>query len=949
MQLGLYWSYPTRSLIRGGQRTILAIFCIAVGVMAVVALQLVGLSINNALTGNVVEANGGDLRMTSTVLALTTKDINTFQQLKQSGQITDYATSTGIGSTYTTASGNVVSVDMRSVSKNYPLVGQPDFTKPSHNLRVQDLVTGDNVAISSVAASDLNAHVGDKFTLKTTPSNAGEPSLVVPVTIAAIYQSNGAYQGSLVIISADYLASIPGPNGTLLPAHYDSVYMSVPSGNIAHVKQTLSSDFPNATLTSSQDLLNQRKQQVDQLRLFLQIVGLLALFIGGVGIINTMQVLLRRRRTEIAMLKTAGYQQGTLYSLFGVEAGILGLLGGIVGTLLGLGASYLVSGIVGNATQISLPISLDAGTLISGLLIGFFTALIFGLLPIVQASQIRPLAVLRESDENTTSSWVITGLLVVLLSVLFVILATTIIGNVVTSIFVVYGGTLLLFSLAAGFSLLVLVISKLPVYEKPSPRILLWILMALGGVVGALLASGILSGVGFVASNVAGKLGAGSIGGYLIAVTTGASLVLIGGSLVFLLATIVDAIIMFTPLSWKNAVMMAYRNMGRQRLRTTATLTALFVGVFGIGLVVVLGQGLKDGINNALGSIFTRNVFVLAPSNEAKDLQTQISQAKGVDQSKTIVNTITFVKPVTINGKPFNDVLLSITKQSGQNRIGKEEFNAEINSLQGYNLNTKDIQSITVVKGRNLQATDAGTDNVVVSSRLELDPVDLQLNDPIVVANGDGSVTKTLTVVGFYDGNTTIAFGSIFSDTTLATTMGGSTLFQVDSLKVDPNQITTLRQNLNKTVPGAQLVSVVDISSLINGLLNNIIVMFSAIASLALIAGLIIIANAVALAMLERRRELGILKSVGHTSASILSTVLLEYGLVGLLGSLVAMLLVGGAIAALATLVFHTNLTSSFALTLLIILLTSAVTMTISALVAWGATRVRPLEVLRYE
>src|SRR5213083_3010250 len=63
MKLGLYWSYATRSLARGGQRTVLAIFCVAVGVMAIVALQLVGLSVNQALLGNIVEANGGDVRL----------------------------------------------------------------------------------------------------------------------------------------------------------------------------------------------------------------------------------------------------------------------------------------------------------------------------------------------------------------------------------------------------------------------------------------------------------------------------------------------------------------------------------------------------------------------------------------------------------------------------------------------------------------------------------------------------------------------------------------------------------------------------------------------------------------------------------------------------------------------------------------------------------------------
>jgi hypothetical protein len=54
MKLGLYWSYATRSLVRGGQRTVLAIFCVAVGVMAIVGLQLVGISVNAALLGNII-------------------------------------------------------------------------------------------------------------------------------------------------------------------------------------------------------------------------------------------------------------------------------------------------------------------------------------------------------------------------------------------------------------------------------------------------------------------------------------------------------------------------------------------------------------------------------------------------------------------------------------------------------------------------------------------------------------------------------------------------------------------------------------------------------------------------------------------------------------------------------------------------------------------------------
>jgi len=83
MKLGLYWSYATRSLVRGGQRTILAIFCVAVGVMAIVGLQLVGLSVNQALLGNIIDANGGDIRLNADVAPLRQRDLPVFDQLNQ--------------------------------------------------------------------------------------------------------------------------------------------------------------------------------------------------------------------------------------------------------------------------------------------------------------------------------------------------------------------------------------------------------------------------------------------------------------------------------------------------------------------------------------------------------------------------------------------------------------------------------------------------------------------------------------------------------------------------------------------------------------------------------------------------------------------------------------------------------------------------------------------------
>jgi putative ABC transport system permease protein len=101
--------------------------------------------------------------------------------------------------------------------------------------------------------------------------------------------------------------------------------------------------------------------------------------------------------------------------------------------------------------------------------------------------------------------------------------------------------------------------------------------------------------------------------------------------------------------------------------------------------------------------------------------------------------------------------------------------------------------------------------------------------------------------------------------------------------------------------------------------------------------------------MLERQREIGILKAVGYTSSSVLATVLIENGLVGMLGSLVAMLLVAGAITALSEYVFQIQLGVAPWLVGLITAGTALITMLVAMLVSWNAVRVRPLEVLRYE
>src|SRR5581483_726864 len=90
MKTSMYFNYTSRSLLRGGQRTVLAVFCIAVGVMAIVALQLAGFMLQNSLTANVRDSNGGDIALTDQGTPFKESDLAFFNQLKSDGTITNY-------------------------------------------------------------------------------------------------------------------------------------------------------------------------------------------------------------------------------------------------------------------------------------------------------------------------------------------------------------------------------------------------------------------------------------------------------------------------------------------------------------------------------------------------------------------------------------------------------------------------------------------------------------------------------------------------------------------------------------------------------------------------------------------------------------------------------------------------------------------------------------------
>ena len=530
-------------------------------------------------------------------------------------------------------------------------------------------------------------------------------------------------------------------------------------------------------------------------------------------------------------------------------------------------------------------------------------------MPIVQAATIRPLQVIRPTSEPKGIGRIISSVgLLALLTVLFCGFAIVIMNNnVLLGIEAVYGTCAFLLVLGLFLGLVMYIVSKLPVPEHFDLKNLSMIV------------------VGFVVAVLA----------YLLMPIFG---IIVG------LIPLLGCIVVVMPRTWKVSTKVALRSIGRQRTRVTTTVVALFLGVFTIGIVLGLGLSLQSMVRDLFTQKGNYNVFVTTAATDTAYFQAQVGSLPGVLKMRH--DTMTQAIPVMLNGQPVQQVLP--TDSNRQQVIG------ELSLLEGYDL-SQIAPAVTMVHGRNLQSSDLGSNNIIVSDQLASTgqvEMNFKVGDKLTMMPTDSKQVRVLTVVGIYSSRSMIdhqadLFGG--ADLIKALSPAQTGVSTVTYLKVDAAQVNNALDKLGIIVPNATVENLADQGASFVQQLSSVIDMLAALASLSVIASIIIIANAVALSMLERRRELGILKAVGYTSRTVLGEVMVEYGVLGGIGSLIATLLVAVSVSLLGSQLF--NLTINLASWIVVVLIAGAtlLAMLTAALVAWSAVRVRPLEVLRYE
>ncbi|MBI4962115.1 MAG: ABC transporter permease [Desulfomonile tiedjei] len=143
------------------------------------------------------------------------------------------------------------------------------------------------------------------------------------------------------------------------------------------------------TIQNQADVIETQSSVARTFNLLVLSIAVSSLVIGGVGILGVMLLSIQERISEIGIRRAVGARRSDILVQFLVESSFLGILGGIAGLFLGLGASAGVKLISG------MPVVLEPYYIVLSLVFSLATGLVFGIYPSWKAARLDPIEALN--------------------------------------------------------------------------------------------------------------------------------------------------------------------------------------------------------------------------------------------------------------------------------------------------------------------------------------------------------------------------------------------------------------------------------------------------------------------------------------------------------------------------------------------------------------------------
>lgn len=373
---------------RNKTRTSLAIVGISVGIMVIVALGLVTSGLQSS-TQSTLKAGSAEITVSQagsnhqtgsssgSINVSRVTDIKSISGVKETAGILSVTVINGTVSTEPTmGQGGMTIIGIESSKLNLEGISSVNGTIFNDN--------ANEIVIGKSFAENQNKSVGDTIDLFNQTFK-----------ITGIYETGNMMTDMGAFVSLTKLQNLSAQNQTTNNTKISNILVKVTdNANVTSVSQAIKDAYPNELSTTT------AAEQAERMNSALSVINdaswaisLLAIFIGGVGVVNTMIMSVFERTREIGVLKAVGWKSRRILGMILGESIVLTLIAGVIGTIVGIVAVEVGIMALGAGTILKPVFSLDIFIRAFG--IALLVGIIGGIYPAYRASRLAPTEALR--------------------------------------------------------------------------------------------------------------------------------------------------------------------------------------------------------------------------------------------------------------------------------------------------------------------------------------------------------------------------------------------------------------------------------------------------------------------------------------------------------------------------------------------------------------------------
>ena len=332
---------------------------------------------------------------------------------------------------------------------------------------------------------------------------------------------------------------------------------------------------------------------------------------------------------------------------------------------------------------------------------------------------------------------------------------------------------------------------------------------------------------------------------------------------------------------------LALRTFKHKPIRSWLTIIGIFIGIAAVVALISLGQGLQDAVNKQFEMINPNTIYVLPGSGLYGTLAAVVGSEKFTDHDINVIKRVSGIEKVV----GFSTTLSGI-------EYGDEIKYAFVVGYDPGETNLSELNSVSLIAGRELKAGDKY--RAIIGYNYYVGDVfkkKVSLNDNIKISN------KTFTVVGVADrvGNPSEDKRIYIPLDTMKEMYGDTGYATIFAIVKDNYPIDTVAEKIkeqmrrDRGLKSGEEDFTVQTSEQLKESYENILlivqIIVGGIAGISLLVGGIGIMNTMYTSVLERTREIGIMKTVGAKNSDIMMIFLMESGLLGLVGGILGIII----------------------------------------------------------